>query len=62
MTSSSNGGDNRYFEGNSSIPAAVGFAIPPSDQVQEALNAYDPAFNPATVPITINSLLGKQLQ
>ncbi|KAL0423913.1 UNVERIFIED_CONTAM: hypothetical protein Sradi_0926100 [Sesamum radiatum] len=62
MTISNNGGNNRSFEGNTSLLLVVGSPIPPTQQVKGGLNTSDLAFNQKTLPVALNSLLAKQLK
>ncbi|KAL0313034.1 UNVERIFIED_CONTAM: hypothetical protein Sradi_5702700 [Sesamum radiatum] len=56
MASLNNGGNNRSFEGNTSLPTAAGSTIPLLQQFVGELNTPNPVFHPATIPIAINLL------
>ncbi|KAL0385882.1 UNVERIFIED_CONTAM: hypothetical protein Sradi_2982500 [Sesamum radiatum] len=61
MTNSDNEGDHRSFEGNTSLPSAVGSTIPPP-QVEGDNFTSNPVIDLATVHAVLSLLLAKQLR
>ncbi|KAL0320379.1 UNVERIFIED_CONTAM: hypothetical protein Sradi_5299400 [Sesamum radiatum] len=72
MTNSDNGGDNRSYEGNTSLPTVAGSIIPPPDPASRAINAPSGSdfrnhqhscsnYDSTTGSIAMNLLFDKQL-
>ncbi|KAL0462225.1 UNVERIFIED_CONTAM: hypothetical protein Slati_0110100 [Sesamum latifolium] len=61
IASSNHESNSESFEGNTSLHAAVGSTVPPSEQLLGGLNTLTPALDPVTLLVVANPLFYEQL-